>query len=197
MCFTVEGVWHIKHCGRCSCFNMKEWPMRNWDIMTCFLLDFLKADLDSLEVGLIWKSIFCVLLSQHCCHFARRNLLILGLKSVYGILNLSVVRSKADWAAESALSFPKTVLFPTIQISTSSQFRSIWSVDRTLSGATTPGPSSDGNEGVLHIPQSFNITVTSPSDCLASYAGHSLGGVLPLRWDVVGLFYSPSQLGPN
>ena len=39
-------------------------------------------------------------------------------------------------------------------------------------GATTPGqsgPESDGNERVLNIPQ------TSPSDCLMSYPGYSLG----------------------
>ena len=49
-----------------------------------------------------------------------------------------------------------------------------------LSGATTPGESgsgSDGNEGVLHIPQSLNITRISSSDCLVSYPGHSLGVV--------------------
>ena len=33
----------------------------------------------------------------------------------------------------------KTVLFQTIQFSTSIQFSSIWPIDRTLSGATTPG----------------------------------------------------------
>ena len=40
-----------------------------------------------------------------------------------------------------------------------------------LSGATTSGqtgPGSDGNEGVLHIPQSSNTAGTSPSDCLVS-----------------------------
>ena len=34
------------------------------------------------------------------------------------------------------------------------QFNSFWRVDRTLSGATTPGQSglgNDGNEGVLHM----------------------------------------------
>ena len=48
-----------------------------------------------------------------------------------------------------------------------------------LSGATTPGqsgPGSDGNEGVLHIPQSSSTAGTSPSDCLVSYPGHSFGG---------------------
>ena len=38
------------------------------------------------------------------------------------------------------------------------------------------GPGSDGNERVLCIPQSSRITGTSPSDCLVSYPGHSLGG---------------------
>ena len=58
-------------------------------------------------------------------------------------------------------------------------FSSIQPIDRALSGATTPGqsgPESDGNEGVLRIPQSSSIAGTSPSDCLMSYPGHSLGG---------------------
>ena len=38
------------------------------------------------------------------------------------------------------------------------------------------GPGSNGIEGVLHSPQ---ITGTSPSDCLVSYPGHSLGGSYP------------------
>ena len=49
---------------------------------------------------------------------------------------------------------------------------------RPLSGATTPdqsGPGSDGNKGVLRIAQSTSITGTSPSDCLVSYPGHTLG----------------------
>ena len=51
-----------------------------------------------------------------------------------------------------------------------------------ISGAITPGqsgPGSDGNKGVHHIPQSSSITGTSPSDCLVSYPGHSLGGGFP------------------
>ena len=47
-----------------------------------------------------------------------------------------------------------------------------------LSGATTPDQSGTGsnvNEGVPHIPKSFSITGTSPSDYLVSYLGHSLG----------------------
>ena len=48
-----------------------------------------------------------------------------------------------------------------------------------LSGATTPGqsePGSDGNKGVLRIPQSSSTAGTTPSDCLVSYPGHSLEG---------------------
>ena len=51
-----------------------------------------------------------------------------------------------------------------------------------LSGATILGESgsgSNGNEGVLRIPQSSNITGTAPSDCLMSYPGHSLWGAYP------------------
>ena len=51
-----------------------------------------------------------------------------------------------------------------------------------LSGATIlgqSGPGSNGNEGVLCIPQSPSITGTSPSDCLVSYPAHSWGGAYP------------------
>ena len=72
-----------------------------------------------------------------------------------------------------------TVLFQTIQFSISTvsmSNSSIWSIDRTLSGATTPGqsgPQSNANEGVLCIPQSSSIIGASPSDCLVPYPGHS------------------------
>ena len=75
-----------------------------------------------------------------------------------------------------------TFLIQTIQFSISMHFSSIWPINRTLSGAPTPsqsGPESDGNEGVLHIPQSSSITGTSPSDCLVSYPEHSWWGYYP------------------
>ena len=93
----------------------------------------------------------------------------------------------------------KTILFQVIQLSISTQFSSIWFIDRTLSGATTlgqSGPGSNGNEGVLRISQSSSITGTSPSDCLVSYTRHLLGvESLPLYRNRVSVFYSPSQLG--
>ena len=62
----------------------------------------------------------------------------------------------------------------------STQFNSIWPMDRILSGDTTPGqsgPGSNGKEEVLYMLQSLCITRLSPSGCLVSYAGHSLWGV--------------------
>ena len=59
---------------------------------------------------------------------------------------------------------------------------SIWPIDMTLSIATTPrqsGPGSTSNKVVHRIPQSSNITVVSPSDCLVSKSGHSLGKFYP------------------
>ena len=52
----------------------------------------------------------------------------------------------------------------------------------SLSGATTlgqSGPGSNGDKGVLCIPQSSSITGTSLSDYLVLYPGHSLGGSYP------------------
>ena len=54
---------------------------------------------------------------------------------------------------------------------------SIWAMDKTLSGATTPDqsvPGNKSNEGLLHISQ-ISKAGDSPSDCLMSYLRHSLG----------------------
>ena len=55
---------------------------------------------------------------------------------------------------------------------------SIWPIDWTFLGATTlgqSGPTSNGNEGVLHILQSTKVGAL-PSDCLMSYPGLLLLG---------------------
>ena len=116
MCLTVQVVWQVKHCGCGSFFKMKEWvslvwPIRNRDITICSLLDFLDAGLHSPKVGWIWKSLFWMLFLHCCYHSVWRNLLIVGFRSVCGILDLSGVRSKADLAAEFALSFPLTPMW--------------------------------------------------------------------------------------
>ena len=92
----------------------------------------------------------------------------------------------------------KPVLFHMIQFSISMQFSSIWPIDRGLSGATIPGqigPGSDGNEGVLRIPQSSSIIGASPSDCLVSYPGRSLGRIRLQKCSRCILQTHPSQLG--
>ena len=67
------------------------------------------------------------------------------------------------------------ILVQAIQFCISTQFSSIWPIDKTLLGATTPnqsGPRSDGNEGGFRFPQSDSITEVSPSDRLVSYLGN-------------------------
>ena len=57
------------------------------------------------------------------------------------------------------------------------QLSSIWSIDRTLSGPTTPSqnrPGRDDNERVLCIPQISSITEASSSNSLMSFTGSSL-----------------------
>ena len=65
-----------------------------------------------------------------------------------------------------------------ISIGKEPRFSSIQPIDKTLircyhSGQN--GAGSDGNKGILRILQSSIITGTSPSDCLVSYPGHTLG----------------------
>ena len=95
----------------------------------------------------------------------------------------------------------KTAQFQTIYFSLSTQFSSILPIDCTLLGSTNPrlsGPGSEGNERVLHIPQSSSITETSLSECLVHIQYTCcvcVWGVLPLGRETVGVFYNPSQLG--
>ena len=91
------------------------WLIRNRDITTCSLFDFLDAGLHSPNVDWIWKSLLWILLLHCCCHFVWRNLLIVGFRSLYGILDLLSVRSQTDSAAESALSFPLTTMWLGVQ----------------------------------------------------------------------------------
>ena len=78
MCLTVQVVWQVKHCGCGSCFKMNErvslvWPIRNRDITTCSLLDFLDAGLHSPKVGWILASLLWMLLLHCFCHFCVKK----------------------------------------------------------------------------------------------------------------------------
>ena len=54
---------------------------------------------------------------------------------------------------------------------------------------------SDGNEGVLRIPQSSSIAGTSPSDCIVSSQDIRWGAFLPFCRNTIGVFFNPSRLG--
>ena len=64
---------------------------------------------------------------------------------------------------------------------------SIWPIDWTRSGASTPaqsGPARNDSEEEFCIPQNSSITGDQLSDCLVSNPGHSVRG-----------FYCPSPSG--
>ena len=90
----------------------------------------------------------------------------------------------------------KTNLFETIQFNISTQYSSIWPVDRTLSGATTLGWNGlgiNGNKVVLCIPQRSRITGTWPSDCFSVISRILVGGVLAVSREADSVFYSVRQ----
>ena len=73
----------------------------------------------------------------------------------------------------------------------------IWSIDRTQSGATTPGqsgPGRDGNKEVHHIPQSSSITEALPNRLFSVISWTFIVGVLPLYRDSVSVFCCPCWL---
>ena len=78
------------------------WPIGNRVIVTCSFRDFRKVGRYSHKKGLTWNSLLLVFLFQRCCHFLWRKLFILGFRSVYGMLYLSGVKSKADFKADFA-----------------------------------------------------------------------------------------------
>ena len=98
---------------------------------------------------------------------------------VYTQLNIKTVPFQIiQFSISIEFQYQKTVPFQEIQFNLCTQFSSIWPIDSTLSGVTTPrhsGLGSDSNEEVFCIPQSSSNTGTSPWHCLVSLPGHSLG----------------------
>ena len=87
----------------------------------------------------------------------------------------------------------RTILFQTILFIMCLHAKcSIWTIDRILSGATTPSqswPGSDGNEGLLHILQtSKNCILTIKVICWTLVKGRSY-------LSAVSVFNRPSRLG--
>ena len=100
-------------------------------------------------------------------------------KSIYIYINSSISNNSVHFCLDtlkcknSSISNNSVSQKYTIYMSKIVLFKTIGFIVR---GATTLGqskPGSDGNEGVLRIPQSFCITGSSPFDCLVSFTGHS------------------------
>ena len=117
MCLTVQGDLYVKHCC-CSCFSLKEWALYDQcaiGLLWLVLILIFRGFISILPKWAGSESLLWMLIFQRCCHFALRSLLILGFRSVYGILKLLGVRSKADFATASALSFPLNLMWLGIQ----------------------------------------------------------------------------------
>ena len=85
----------------------------------------------------------------------------------------------------------KRVIFR-MNIQFSTQFNSTWLLDRTLSGATTPGqsgPGSDGNERVLHFPKAAALQETRHQivKCHKQDTALSVYSVSPADWAINSL----------
>ena len=122
--------------------------------------------------GLVWWHI------NHCTLFNP--------KSIFIHINSSISNNSVEPTYSFCLHILKckSIIFQTIEYSISTHFSSIWLIDRTLSGATTPGqngPGCDGNEGALCILQSSSITGASPSDCFMSYKKTRWGSLSSLQ----------------
>ena len=89
------------------------------------------------------------------------------------------MNTKCTCQNSSILSSSVKHKYAVIQCNISTNYSSVWPIDKTLSGTTSPGQSglsSDGNKGILHTSKSSSVTETSPSDCLVPYLQNALEG---------------------
>ena len=105
------------------------------------------STLDSNKEKLVWFGLVWF-------HQTYQPLYIINTKSIFIHIYSSISNNLAQYTSRQV----QSCLFLTIQFSISAQIGSIWHIDMTLSGATTPnqsGPGSNGNEGVLRVHQSY------------------------------------------
>ena len=120
MCL-IECWFPHGHFGGGSSLRMKEWvnwvcPMRSRVKLVSSLLLLLGSSFLSFKMECIWQSLLWGFSSHNCCHFLFTICLILGLRSVYGILMfLSGVMLIAALANEPALSLPWIPIWLRIQ----------------------------------------------------------------------------------
>ena len=174
---SKSGEWHLENI-RWACSLTVQWGLTPSQPQ--------QKDLELPNYALLCQNIAKIFIhSSLClsselwfsyCHVRKENLL--AKHGIFGLVGFYGTSTIVGYLMRNPFLYILTVLFQTIQFSISTQFSSIWSIDRTLSGATTPdqsGPRNDGNKEVLCIPQSSNISGTSLSDCLVSYPRHSAG----------------------
>ena len=90
----------------------------------------------------------------------------------------------------------RTVLFLTSQFSISTQFSYLWTIDKTLLSATTPGqsgPEAMPMKGYTAFLKALALLKPHHLIVLCHIQDNCLG-VLPLSRDAVSVFYYPSQL---
>ena len=125
--FTLKG-YVFDYAGRLACRalwllflleykRVRKSTVTNTQLRYCYLFFswFSENWAHSPKKGLTWNSLLLVFLFQRCCHILWRKLFILSFRSVYGMLYLSGVKSKADFTAASALWFPLTPMRLAIQ----------------------------------------------------------------------------------
>ena len=96
-----------------ECKRVRKSAVTNTQSLYCYLF-FLRLSESWAPLspkGLTWNSLLLIFLFQRCFYSLWRKLFILGFRSVYGMVYLSGVKSKADLAAVSALWFPHTPMW--------------------------------------------------------------------------------------
>ena len=140
-----------------------------------------------------------------CSYLARLTIIQSNLQRNYNLAGVLVFLRLVLWHMKvihwrlfnaKYIFIQKVVLFQTIQSSISTLLSYIWSVDRALTEATTPGQSgagSDGNEGTPYYPKIrhyWSFTLRLYSVIYRTLVGR----ILPLCRDTVRVFYCPSRL---
>ena len=109
-CFIEYGHWQGMQSGRGSFFRMKLWVVLEWPIRHLvnttwsFLFPKLKFDLPT--IGWISNNLLLVCWSQWLCHRSVTYFKIRGLKSLKGIVQLSIGSFSASLASWSTAVFP-------------------------------------------------------------------------------------------
>ena len=86
-CLSVRGTLHVEHIGVSSLFRSCEWVIWVWPMRSLESITFLKiSSVACLSLTHQRWSLFSIWSSWDLCHLSSTNFLMVGFKSVYGIL---------------------------------------------------------------------------------------------------------------